>query len=390
MAHFAHARVNLDALTGNARLLKERAGGTPLMGVVKADGYGHGMLPAARALIAGGASWLGTAFIHEGLQLRRAGITVPVLSWIIPPGEPLGEAIEADIDLGVSGMVVLREVVAAARRTGRVARVQLKADTGLNRGGVDPAEWGRVVEAATRAEDDGHLRVSGIWSHFACADEPGDPSIASQLSVFHEALETADKAGLTPEVRHIANSAALLTLPEARFDLVRGGIASYGLCPIEDYDVPGLRPAMTLESRIALTKRVPAGSGVSYGHRYFTDRESTLALIPLGYADGVPRAATNRGRVLLGGKTRTISGTVCMDQFVVDVGDDPVEAGEYAVLFGDPREHPGTPTAEGWARILDTIPYEIVTRVGIRVPRHYIGDAREGITEGGPSVPRQP
>ncbi|HIY41498.1 MAG TPA: alanine racemase [Candidatus Nocardiopsis merdipullorum] len=373
MAHFAHARVNLDALTGNARLLGERAGGTPLMGVVKADGYGHGMLPAARALIAGGASWLGTAFIHEGLALRRAGITVPILTWIIPPGEPVGDAIEADIDLGVSDMATLETVVAESRRLGRTARVQLKADTGLHRGGVDPAVWGRVVQAAARAEDAGHVRVSGVWSHFASADEPGDPSIASQLSVFHESLEVADKAGLTPEVRHIANSAALLTLPEARFDLVRGGIASYGLCPITDYSVPGLRPVMTLESRIALTKRVPAGSGVSYGHRYFTDREATLALVPLGYADGVPRAATNRGRLLLGGKVRTISGTVCMDQFVVDVGDDAVEAGEYAVLFGDPEELPDVPTAEDWAQILDTIPYEIVTRVGVRVPRKYVG-----------------
>src|SRR5699024_9830630 len=219
---------------------------------------------------------------------------------------------------------------------------------------------------------------------FASADEPGDPSIASQLSVFHESLEVADKAGLTPEVRHIANSAALLTLPEARFDLVRGGIASYGLCPIADYSVPGLRPVMTLESRIALTKRAPAGSGVSYGHRYFTDREATLALVPLGYADGVPRAATNRGRLLLGGKVRTISGTVCMDQFVVDVGDDAVEAGEYAVLFGDPEELPDVPTAEDWAQILDTIPYEIVTSVGAPASREWLGDTARTLLRGCP------
>ncbi|GAA1437994.1 alanine racemase [Nocardiopsis tropica] len=373
MAHFAHARVDLDALTSNARLLREHAGGTPLMGVVKADGYGHGMLPAARALIAGGASWLGTALIGEALQLRRAGITVPVLAWIIPPGEPVGEAVGADIDLGVSDRAVLDEVVSEARRLGRTARVQLKIDTGLNRGGVSAADWAELTEAAARAEDEGHLRVSGIWSHFACADEPGHPSIGLQLSNFHEALEIADKAGLTPEVRHIANSAALLTLPETRFDLVRGGIASYGLSPIPDYSLPGLRPAMTLRSRVALTKRVEAGSGVSYGHRYVTDRETTLALVPLGYADGVPRAATNKGPVLLGDRVRTIAGTVCMDQFVLDVGNDRVEAGEYAVLFGDPGETPGVPTAHDWAAVLDTIPYEIVTRVGARVPREYVG-----------------
>ncbi|MBE2999153.1 alanine racemase [Nocardiopsis sp. HNM0947] len=371
MAHFARARVDLGALSGNARLLKERAGGTPLMGVVKADGYGHGMVQAAHAMLAGGATWLGTAHIGEGLELRRAGISAPVLSWIIPPGEPVGEGIAAGLDLGVSDMAVLETVVSEARRLDRTARVQLKADTGLNRGGVSPGDWERVVAAAARAETDGLIKVSGVWSHFACADEPGHPSIAAQLDAFHEALATADKAGLEPEVRHISNSAALLTLPEARFDLVRAGIAGYGLCPIPDLDVPGLRPAMTLESRVALTKRVPAGSGVSYGHRYVTDRETSLALVPLGYADGVPRAATNRGPVLLGDRARTIAGTVCMDQFVVDVGDDDVSAGEYAVLFGDPSRQPGAPTAQDWATVLDTIPYEIVTRVGVRVPREY-------------------
>ncbi|MFV2196542.1 alanine racemase [Nocardiopsis sp. LOL_012] len=373
MAHFAHARVDLDAIADNARLLRERAGGTPLMGVVKADGYGHGMLPAARALLAGGAAWLGTAFIHEALALRGAGITAPLLAWIIPPGEPLREAIAADVDLGVSDRAVLDGVVDAARSLGRSARVQLKIDTGLNRGGIGPAVWPSLVEAAARAEEAGHLRVSGVWSHFACADEPGHPSIASQLSQFREALETADKCGLAPEVRHIANSAALLTLPEARFDLVRAGIAAYGLNPVPDLEVPGLRPAMTLRSRIALTKRVGPGSGVSYGHRYVTDRDTTLALVPLGYADGVPRHATNQGPVLLGGRPRVIAGTVCMDQFVVDIGDDPVEAGEYAVLFGDPTGDPDTPTAQDWARVLETIPYEIVTRVGVRVPREYTG-----------------
>lgn len=371
MAYFARARVDLGALSGNIRLLREHAGGTPLMGVVKADGYGHGMVPAAHAMLAGGATWLGTAHIREGLELRRAGISAPVLSWIIPPGEPLGEAIEADLDLGVSDTVVLEAIAVEARRLGRVARVQLKADTGLNRGGIVPGEWPRAVEAAARAEAEGSVKVSGVWSHFASSDEPGNPSIPAQLSAFHEALAVVEKAGLEPEVRHIANSAALLTLPEARFDLVRAGIASYGLCPIPDFDVPGLRPAMTLEARVALTKRVDPGSGVSYGHNYVTDRETTLALVPLGYADGVPRSGTNRAPVLLGGRTRTIAGTVCMDQFMLDVGDDEVSVGEYAVLFGDPTHQPGVPTAHDWARVLDTIPYEMVTRVGVRVPREY-------------------
>lgn len=381
MPHFAHARVDLDAITDNARLLREHADGTPLMGVVKADGYGHGMVPAARALAAGGASWLGTALIKEALGLRAAGIDLPLLAWIVPPGEPVGSAIAAGIDLGVSDPALLEVIAGEARRLGRTARVHLKTDTGLNRGGVAFSAWPALVEEAARLQDAGVLRVSGIFSHFACADEPGHPSIGSQLSVFHEALALADKAGLDPEVRHISNSAALLTLPEARFDLVRAGIATYGINPIPGYSVSGLRPAMTLRSRVALTKRVPEGSGVSYGHRYRTDRETTLALIPLGYADGVPRAATNKGPVLLGGRRRTIAGTVCMDQFVVDVGDDAVEAGEYAVLFGDPGEYPGAATAEDWAEVLDTIPYEIVTRVGVRVPREYVGGAPAGRPE---------
>ncbi|TDQ51429.1 alanine racemase [Actinorugispora endophytica] len=374
MPSFAEARVDLDAISANVAVLVERAAGALVMGVVKADGYGHGMVPAARAALAGGATWLGTAFIDEALGLRAAGIDAPLLAWIVPPGEPIAEAVEAGIDIGVGSTWTADEVVAAARRTGRTARVQVKADTGLNRGGIGEADWPRVIEAVARAEADGLVTVTGLFSHFACADEPGHPSVAAQLAVFHEALEFAEKAGLRPEVRHIANSAAALTLPEARFDLVRPGIAAYGLSPVPGLDVPGLRPAMTLSARVAGCKRVPAGSGVSYGYRYTTDRETTLALVPLGYGDGVPRAATNTGPVLVGGRRRTIAGTVCMDQFVVDIGDDTVEPGDRAVLFG-PGDG-GEPTAQDWADALGTISYEIVTRVGRRVPRAYTGAAR--------------
>ncbi|GAA3758774.1 alanine racemase [Spinactinospora alkalitolerans] len=382
MSPFAEARVDLDVISANVAALRERAPGSHVMGVVKADGYGHGILPAARAALAGGATWLGTAFVEEALVLRRAGIRVPVLAWIIPPGAPLAAAIAADIDIGVSSRWVVDELVTAAEEAGRPARVHLKADTGLNRGGITAGEWPAVVEAAARAEAAGLLRVTGLFSHFACADEPGHPSIAAQLGAFHEALEHADKAGLRPEVRHLANSAATLTLPEAHFDLVRPGIASYGFSPIPGLPGTGLRPAMTLSAGIAVVKRVPEGSGVSYGHRYVTDRPTTLALVPLGYGDGVPRAATNVGPVFVGGRRRTVSGTVCMDQFVVDVGDDAVEPGEPAVLFGPGDD--GEPTAQDWADVLGTISYEIVTCVGQRVPRTYLGaqaadpDAGEG------------
>lgn len=371
MPPFAEARVDLGAISANTAVLAERAPGSSVMGVVKADGYGHGMVPAARAVLAGGATWLGTAFIHEALHLRSAGIDAPLLAWLVPPGEPVAEAIAAGIDIGVGSPWVIDELTAAARRTGRAARVQIKADTGLNRGGISGADWPHVIEAAARAEAEGLVEVTGLFSHLACADEPGHPSIAAQLAVFHEVLEAADKAGLRPQVRHIANSAATLTLPEAHFDLVRPGIASYGLSPVPGLTGLGLRPAMTLTARLAGCKRVPAGRGVSYGYRYTTDRETNLALVPLGYGDGVPRAATNRGPVLVGGKRRTVAGTVCMDQFVVDLGDDTVEPGDRAVLFGPGDD--GEPTAQDWADALDTISYEIVTRVGQRVPRTYIG-----------------
>ncbi|MBB6169967.1 alanine racemase [Nocardiopsis mwathae] len=382
---FAEARVDLGAITENIEFLRGRARGADVMGVVKADGYGHGMLPAARAMLAGGATWLGTAFIEEALRLRADGIRVPVVAWIVPPGEPLTAAIAADIDLGVSSLWLLEAIEAAAREAGRRARVHLKADTGLSRGGVTTDEWPAVVAAAARAEASGPIQVTGVWSHFACADEPGHPSISAQIAVFHEALEIAEKAGLRPDVRHLANSPATLTLPETHFDLVRTGIAGYGINPIPGLDVPELRPAMTLSTKIAMVKRVPAGSSISYGHRYTTARPSNLALVPLGYADGVPRAATDTAPVLAAGRRRTIAGTVCMDQFVVDLGDDAAAAGDRAVLFGPGDD--GEPTAQDWADALGTIPYEIVTRIGQRVPRVHVGGP--GRSTGRPNIPEE-
>jgi alanine racemase len=253
--------------------------------------------------------------------------------------------------------------------------VQLKADTGLSRGGAPPIDWPDLCEAAAKAEADGQLKVTGLWSHFAFADGgPDHPTNSRQTGVFREALEVAERAGLRPEVRHLANSAATLTAPATHFDLVRPGIAVYGLSPVPQVGGPaafGLRPAMTLRSTVALTKQVPAGSGVSYLHRYVTERATRLALVPLGYADGIPRSATNVAQVQLDGVRRTIAGTVCMDQFVLDVGDDAVRAGDEVLLFG-PGDA-GEPTAQEWADWLGTINYEIVTRVGARVPRTHVG-----------------
>ncbi|WP_103500446.1 alanine racemase, partial [Streptomyces sp. SM14] len=317
---------------------------------------------------------LGTATPQEALALRAAGDTGPVLCWLWTPGGPWREAIEQDIDVAASALWALAEIEDAARATGRTARVQLKVDTGLGRNGAQPADWSGLVTAARAAEAAGTIRVTGLWSHFACADEPGHPSIAAQQEAFTEALAVAERAGLDPEVRHFANSPATLTLPAAHYDLVRPGVSVYGLSPSPEVGLPGdfgLRPAMTLRATLAAVKRVPGGHGVSYGHSYRTPGETTLALVPAGYADGVPRHASGSGPVLVAGKWRTAAGRVAMDQFVVDLGGDAAEPGDPVVLFGPGDD--GEPTAEDWARASGTIGYEIVTRISGRVPRVHRG-----------------
>ncbi|MFD5235897.1 alanine racemase [Streptomyces tendae] len=376
----ARAEIDLAALRANVRALRERAPGAALMAVVKADAYGHGAVPCARAAVEAGATWLGTATPQEALALRAAEAGLPddvrVMCWLWTPGGPWREAVEARLDVSVSGMWAMEEVVGAARAAGVPARVQMKADTGLGRNGCQPGvDWEELVAAALRAEREGLLRVTGLWSHFACADEPGHPSIAAQLTRFREMTAYAERQGLRPEVRHIANSPATLTLPGAHFDLVRPGIAMYGVSPSPEIGTPadfGLRPVMTLAASLALVKQVPGGHGVSYGHHYTTPGETTLGLVPLGYADGVPRHASSTGPVLVDGKWRTVAGRIAMDQFVVDLGGDRPGPGAEAVLFG-PGDR-GEPTAEDWAQAAGTIAYEIVTRIGSRVPRVYVNE----------------
>ncbi|WP_405979171.1 alanine racemase [Streptomyces sp. NBC_00158] len=369
-----YAEIDLDAVRENVRALRARAPRAELMAVVKSNAYGHGAVQCARAAQEAGATWLGTATPEEALDLRAAGIQGRIMCWLWTPGGPWREALEADIDVSVSGMWALDEVRAAARAAGRTARIHLKADTGLGRNGCQPADWAELVGAAVAAQAEGTVQVTGVWSHFACADEPGHPSIRLQLDAFRDMLAYAEKEGVDPEVRHIANSPATLTLPETHFDLVRTGIAVYGVSPSPELGTPaqlGLRPAMTLRASLALVKTVPAGHGVSYGHHYVTESETHLALVPAGYADGVPRNASGRGPVLVAGKVRQAAGRIAMDQFVVDLGEDLAEAGDEAVLFGDAER--GEPTAEDWAQAAHTIAYEIVTRIGGRVPRVYLG-----------------
>ncbi|MFJ9338325.1 alanine racemase [Streptomyces sp. NPDC101733] len=371
----AYAEIDLDAVRENVRALRARAPRSQLMAVVKSNAYGHGAVPCARAAQEAGATWLGTATPEEALALRAAGIEGRIMCWLWTPGGPWREAVEADIDVSVSALWALDEVREAAREAGRTARIQLKADTGLGRAGCQPADWAELVGAAVAAQAEGTVQVTGLWSHFACADEPGHPSIRLQLDAFRDMLAYAEKEGVDPEVRHIANSPATLTLPESHYDLVRTGIAVYGVSPAPELGTPaqlGLRPAMRLKASLALVKSVPAGHGVSYGHHYTTRSETHLALVPVGYADGIPRCASGQGPVLVGGRIRHAAGRIAMDQFVVDLEGDDARVGDEAVLFGDAER--GEPTAEDWAQAAHTIAYEIVTRIGGRVPRVYLGD----------------
>ncbi|MBL1100583.1 alanine racemase [Streptomyces coffeae] len=370
----ARAEIDLSALRANVRALRARAQGAAVMAVVKSDAYGHGAVPCAREALAAGASWLGTTTAEEALELRAAGLPGRILCWLWVPGGPWRPAIEADIDVSLGGMWALREVVEAAWAAGRPARVHLKADTGLGRNGCQPGEdWAELVATALRAEAEGLVRIAGLFSHFACADVPGHPSIAAQLAQFREMTAYAEQQGVRPEVRHIANSAATLTLPETHFDMVRTGIAMYGVSASPELGAPkdfGLRPVMSFSAALALVKRVPGGHGVSYGHHYVTRGETTLGLVPVGYADGIPRHASGSSPVLVDGKLRTIAGRVAMDMFVVELDGEEPPVGSEAVLFG-PGDR-GESTAEDWAQASATIAYEIVTRIGTRVPRAYL------------------
>jgi alanine racemase len=374
----AEAVIDLAALRSNVAALREHAGPAEVMAVVKADAYGHGLVPCARAARAGGATWLGVAQLAEGLALRAAGDRGRLLSWLHVPGDDFTAAVEADIDLSASAPWAVEEIAAAARVAGRAARLHLKIDTGLSRGGATAAGWTDLLDRALKLRSDGLLEVVGIWSHLAWADAPQHPTVVRQQQAFDAALQIAAERGVQPEVRHLANSAATLTSPALSYDLVRPGLAVYGLSPVPDLGSPadfGLRPVMTLQARLALVKQVPGGSGVSYGHTYTTTSDTTLALVPLGYGDGLPRAAGNVGPLLVAGRRHTIAGRVCMDQVVVDLGERPdaasVSPGDPVVVFGDGTH--GEPTAQEWAQAVDTISYEIVTRVGSRVPRRYVG-----------------
>jgi alanine racemase len=363
------AVVDLGAITANVAAMREHANGAQVMAVVKSDGYGHGMLPAATAALAGGAAWLGVARIGEALELRAAGLTAPVLALLGDPAAPHEAAVRAGIDITAGTPEVVAAAAAAARAAGQPARLQLEADTGMARGGATAAQWPDLVRAALRAQAAGEAVITGIWSHFACADIPGHPSVPLQLGAFQAMVAVAEQAGARPEVRHLANTAAALDVPGTCLDLVRCGGGIYGLST-RPGGAPGwLTPAMTVRARLIQAKRVPAGTPVSYGHRYTTTAETTLAVLPLGYHEGIPRLASGTAQVLIRGRRLAIAGTVNMNQVILDLGDLPAAAGDEVILFG-----PGTagePTAQDWADALGTVSYEIVTRFAGHIARSY-------------------
>ncbi len=363
--------VDLGAIRRNVGRLRDLVApdGSDVMVVVKADGYGHGIVESAGAARAAGAPWLGVATIAEALLLREAGDTGRILSWLTVPGDDWAGAIDRGVDVTAYSVAELAEIRAAV--TGTPARLQLKVDTGLSRGGSTPQDWPALIGAARAGEADGVWRVTGIWSHLACADEPEHPANQHQEAAFRDALVGAERAGLHPEVRHLANSAAALLRPSSRFDLVRCGIASYGLDPAPGLSPDiGLEPAMTVTAPLALTKHLSSGAGVSYGHTWTAPGETRVGLVPLGYGDGVPRHASNTAEVWVDGKRRPVRGRICMDQFVVDLGDDEAAPGDEVVLFGAGTA--GEPTADDWARACGTIHYEIVARMGGRLRRRYV------------------
>lgn len=364
----AEAVVDLGAIADNTELI---AGATDaaVMAVVKADAFGHGMVPVARTALAHGASWLGVATTAEALALRDAGITAPLLSWLHGPDEDFRPAILADVELSVSSIGQLAGIAECAAELGATATVHLKVDTGLSRSGAAGADWPALVHSARRLEREGLVRVRAVWSHLISADEPGSGRTATQLHRFDDAVALAREAGLDPELRHLANSAAALDEPRTHYELVRPGIGLYGVEPVAGRTF-GLRAALTLRARPVLVKRVPAGTGVSYGHDYATATDSNLALVPLGYADGVPRLASGCAEVRIRGRRHPVAGRVAMDQFVVDLGAHTADTQDEVVLIGPERE--GGPAVTEWAEWARTLPHEIFTGIGSRVPRRYV------------------
>jgi alanine racemase len=356
------AEIDLDAIRSNVRAVKPPD--AELMTVVKADAYGHGAVPVARAALEAGATWLGVALVEEGVELREAGIDARILVLSeFPPGSEAA-ALAADLTPTVYTESAIDRLASLPRSRG--LGVHLKVDTGMHRVGVHPPE--AAGDLAKRIDAAG-LRLEGLWTHLAKAED--DPATTGQLERFDRAREAVETSGGTPEMLHAANSAGAIRRADARFDLVRVGIETYGLTPAPGVSTPGLTPAMTVRSEVSFAKRLPAGERVSYGLSYELADAATVATVPIGYADGYRRAFSSVAEALLGGKRRRVAGAVTMDQLMLDCGDDAVETGDEVVLIG--TQVGERVTADELGEIAGTIGYEIVSVIGRRVPREYLG-----------------
>jgi len=375
MSNLRGAYVDLAAIRDNVKVLQNLAKNSEVMAVVKADAYGHGLIPVAKAARQGGATWLGTALLEEAISLRNSGDSGRILTWLGSPNDKWQECIDLGIDVSVSSIEIASEVIKAAKKIGKKSKIHIKVDTGLGRNGVMPGDLADLTSLLEEATANGLVEVVAVWTHFALADAPSSPTISKQLEVLDASFKFVESRGFKNLMKHAANSAATLTSPHTHFDLVRPGIAVYGITPgggVGKASEFGLRPAMTLKAQATLVKDVPAGHGISYGAEYVTKQNTKIALIPLGYADGIPRIAGNKGAVLANGKKLSVAGRVCMDQFVIDIGDLDFSTGDEVILFGDPAQN--EPDVEEWAKASQSIGYEIVTRLGSRVPRIYLNE----------------
>ncbi|MEN9753605.1 MAG: hypothetical protein RL670_1296 [Actinomycetota bacterium] len=361
-------RINLDAIVHNLDVMRARASQAKVMGVVKANAYGHGAVEVAKTLERAGVDYLGVVDVREALELREAGVSTPILAWLHDPSDDFVSALTNNIDLGVANIEQLGHIAKAAALTGEVAKLHLKIDTGLGRNGSSAADWTDLLDAVKSLGD--AVEVVGIFSHLSTTSRQDD---LDQIERFDAAVAEAKRAGVSFQLRHLTASDGSLSYPDAHYEMVRIGVALYGLDPFSTNKSSeyGLIPAMTAVSRVAQIKRVPAGHGVSYNFLHRTTRETNLALVPVGYAEGLPRAATGTAEVLIGGKRYPILSQVAMDQFVLDVGDDPIQVGDEVVIFGDAAT--GVPSADDLASACGTINYEIVTRMGGRFQREYLG-----------------
>jgi len=368
----ARAEINLAAIAENLKFIKSKTS-AQVLAVVKADAYGHGLINVAKAAEKSGADWLGTALLEEGIALRNGGITKPIISWLTPIGEDFRTAINLDIDLSVSSIELLNEIILVGKSINKVPRVHIEIDTGMNRGGFGD-DWGLLLPEIVKAVKANEIKAIGIWSHFARADEPNEVMNKTQLDEFTQKVKELNDAGVSPEFIHIANSAASLSNEAAHKNIIRWGIGLYGLSPdvinMGDSKSLGLKPAMKLFAKLQLVKAVKAGQSVGYGGTAITKSDTKLGVVTLGYADGVPRNANNSAGIFVAGKRAPIIGRVSMDQFVVDLGADSLaKTGDEVIVFGDGSQ--GEYTIDEWAKACGTINYEIVTRIGVRVPRIY-------------------